>query len=206
MRSLLYGFVAHAGRRGGDRGVLVVGAAGCRCPSSIPWRRLCWVAVLAYLTPAGPPCALIRWRCGCGRATANEAADLGIRLCQSAARRCTAATCCVAIPDRAVALALVRDRRLAADPRDVVAEAVARSHHAVRAVARRVRPADDARRPVARAVRRCGGGQLLSDADLRRLSPWRSFTQPVYQLEGGCFLAGAPAHRADPPRARARRS
>ena len=47
------------------------------------------------------------------------------------------------------------------------------------------------RRPVARAARRCGGASFVITWTWRRLSPWRSFTQPVYQLEGHCVLPAA---------------
>ena len=46
-----------------------------------------------------------------------------------------------------------------------------------------------------RAQRQVWWSQLLHTWTLRRLSPWRSLTQPVYQLEGGRLLAISPRVR-----------
>ena len=48
-----------------------------------------------------------------------------------------------------------------------------------------------------RAQRHVWWRQFLFTLTVRRLSPWRSFTQPVYQLEGGSALGAARAHAAD---------
>ena len=123
--------------------------------------------------------------------TPMEAADLGVRLCQSAARSVYPLLLrWSALPGRAARAGVVRDRRLAADAADLVREAMARSHDPLRAVARRVRAATTPR-DLWRAQRQVWWSQLLFTLDLRRLSPWRSFTQPVYQLEGLSVWSGA---------------
>ena len=57
-----------------------------------------------------------------------------------------------------------------------------------------------------RARRQVWWRQLLFTLTVRRLSPWRSLTQPVYRLEGLSHPAGPRAGAADPPpRRRCRR-
>ena len=126
-----------------------------------------------------------------------EAADLGVRLCQSAARSVYRCYALVALPVAVAGAGVVRARRLAADAGDLVREAVARSHDPVRPVARGVRAADDAA-DVWRAQRQVWWSQLLFTWTVRRLSPWRSLTQPVYQLEGLSIRQARRACSPDP--------
>jgi hypothetical protein len=118
--------------------------------------------------------------------TPYEAADLGTRLCQSAARDVYRCYFLVALPVFALCLATVEiaswlpalvmwwlkpwlDRtilfvlsRAAFGQRTSIADLLA-------------------------AQRQVWWSQLISTLTWRRLSPWRSFTQPVYQLEGLSF-------------------
>ena len=112
-----------------------------------------------------------------------EAADLGVRLCQSAARSVFPCYLAVLVPVTALALASFEiaawlpilvlwwvkpwlDRTILF----VLSRA---------AFGQPTRPAD-----VWREQRQVWWGQLFLTLTWRRLSPWRSFTQPVYQLEG----------------------
>jgi hypothetical protein len=115
--------------------------------------------------------------------TAMEAADLGVRLCQSAARSVFPCYLMAALPLIAVTLASVEiapwlpgtliwcakpwlDRTILF----VLSRA---------AFGQETRPSD-----VWRAQGQVWWSQWLVTWTLRRLSPWRSLTQPVYQLEG----------------------
>jgi len=120
-----------------------------------------------------------------------EASDLGVRLCQSAARSVYRSYLIVALPVAALALASYEiagwlpplvlwcakpwlDRTILF----VLARA---------AFGQRTAPSD-----VWKAQRQVWWSQLLFTWTARRLSLWRSFTQPVYQLEGLSLLkAGA---------------
>jgi len=112
-----------------------------------------------------------------------EAADLGTRLCQAAARSVYSSYLCVAVPVFALFLATYQvsywiptfgiwmlkpwvDR--------TILFALSRA-----AFGQATSPAD-----VWQAQRDVWWRQLLSTFTMRRLSPWRSLTQPVYQLEG----------------------
>ena len=112
-----------------------------------------------------------------------EAADLGVRLCQSAARSVYSSYLSVWLPVTAIALACYEikpwlpalvllwskswlDR--------TILFALSRA-----AFGQATRPGD-----VWREQRHTWWSQLFLTLTLRRLSPWRSFTQPVYQLEG----------------------
>jgi hypothetical protein len=112
-----------------------------------------------------------------------EAADLGVRLCQSAARSVFPCYLAVLVPVTALALASFEiaawlpvlvlwwakpwlDR--------TILFALSRA-----AFGQPTRPAD-----VWREQRQVWWSQLFLTLTWRRLSPWRSFTQPVYQLEG----------------------
>jgi len=112
-----------------------------------------------------------------------EAADLGVRLCQNAARSVYACYAVVYLPVAALALAAFEigswlptlllfwskpwlDRTI-----------LFVLSRAAFGQATTVNQLWAARREV-------WGGQLLLTWTWRRLSPWRSFTQPVYQLEG----------------------
>lgn len=114
---------------------------------------------------------------------ATEAADLGVRLCQAAARSVFPCYVLVAVPTIAVALGSFE---LAAWLPLVVIWcakpwldrtilfALSRA-----AFGQRTTPLD-----LWRAQRQVWWSQLLFTWTVRRLSPWRSLTQPVYQLEG----------------------
>lgn len=112
-----------------------------------------------------------------------EAADLGVRLCQSAWRNVYACYLSVLAPVAALALACYQiadwlpitllwwakpwlDR--------TILFALSRA-----AFGQSTRPAD-----LWREQRQVWWEQLPRTFTTRRLSPWRSFTQPVYQLEG----------------------
>jgi hypothetical protein len=112
-----------------------------------------------------------------------EAADLGVRLCQSAARDVFPCYLAVLVPVTALALASFQiaawlpilvlwwakpwlDR--------TILFALSRA-----AFGQPTRPGD-----VWREQRQVWWSQLFLTLTWRRLSPWRSFTQPVYQLEG----------------------
>jgi hypothetical protein len=120
--------------------------------------------------------------------TPMEAADLGVRLCQSAARQVYRCYWVVGLPVVALCLATYEiagwlpglliwwtkpwlDRTILF----VLSRAAFGQTTAV---------AD-----LLRAQRRVWWSQLLLSLTTRRLSPWRSFTQPVYQLEGLPLLA-----------------
>ena len=115
--------------------------------------------------------------------TAWEAADLGVRLCQYASRDVYLCLASAGVPVAVFALALVEvadwlpllilwwikpwlDRTILF----VLARA---------AFGRRTTPSD-----LWHARRQVWFGQLWHTLTLRRLSPWRAFTQPVFQLEG----------------------
>jgi hypothetical protein len=117
-----------------------------------------------------------------------EAADLGVRLAQVHARTIWRCYLAVGVPFMAVALATFElaptwlptllmwwgkpwlDRTILF----VLARA---------AFGQSTKPSD-----LWRAQRQLWWGQLISTWTWRRLSPWRSFTQAVYQLEGNSFF------------------
>jgi hypothetical protein len=118
--------------------------------------------------------------------TQMEAADLGVRVCQWAARSVYPSYAMVAVPVIALALASYEfsgwlptlaiwwskpwlDR--------TILFALSRA-----VFGQRTTPAD-----VWRAQRRVWWGQLFPTLTVQRLSLWRALTQPVYQLEGGSF-------------------
>jgi hypothetical protein len=112
-----------------------------------------------------------------------EAADLGIRLCQSAARSVYSSYLSVAVPVFALFLATYEVSDWVATfgiwmlkpwVDRTILFALSRA-----AFGQRTTPSD-----VWRAQRDVWWRQLLSTFTMRRLSPWRSVTQPVYQLEG----------------------
>ena len=74
----------HAAHRRGGRSVLVVGELAA-ATGEVRRRRAVLDRRPRLFHLPGAPCRLTRWRCGCGRARRMEAADLGVRLCQSAA-------------------------------------------------------------------------------------------------------------------------
>jgi hypothetical protein len=120
--------------------------------------------------------------------TPHEAADLGVRLCQAQARTIYRCWFMVAIPFALLALSLHEispwmstlamwwgkpwlDRTV------------------VFVLSRAAFGQDTTPRDVWNAQRQVWWSQLISTWTWRRLSPWRSFTQPVCQLEGLDFLA-----------------
>ena len=112
-----------------------------------------------------------------------EAADLGVRLCQSAAKDVFACYWIVGIPTAVLALAAFQIAAwlpalliwLAKPWLDrTILFVLSRA-----AFGQATRPGD-----VWRAAREVWWGQLIRTWTQRRLSPWRSFTQAVYQLEG----------------------
>jgi hypothetical protein len=116
-----------------------------------------------------------------------EAADLGVRLCQSAATSVYRCHLMVALPVAAVALAsyeiagwlpylIMWWSKPWIDRTSLFVLSRA-------AFGQTTRPAD-----VWRAQRDVWWKQLLFTFTERRLSPWRTLTQPVYQLEGASPL------------------
>jgi hypothetical protein len=112
-----------------------------------------------------------------------EAADLGVRLCQSAAR--SAFSCYLSVWLPVVALALASHQVAGWLPITFLWLAKPWMDRTIlftlsrAAFGQPTRPSD-----VWREQRQVWWGQLLLTWTWRRLSPWRSFTQPVYQLEG----------------------
>jgi len=116
--------------------------------------------------------------------TTMEATDLGVRICQSAARSVYPPYLAVALPVMVLAIASYE----IAPWLPTIAIWCAKpwlDRTILFALSRAVfnqptRPAD-----VWRAQRRVWWSQLLFTWTVQRLSLWRSLTQPVYQLEGG---------------------
>ena len=113
----------------------------------------------------------------------HEAADLGIRLCQASAREVYACYLLVAIPTALLAFSLYDIAPFwtgllmwCAKPwlDRTVLFVLSRA-----AFGQRTRISD-----LWREQRTVWWRQFFSTWTLRRLSPWRSFTQPVFQLEG----------------------
>ena len=120
--------------------------------------------------------------------TGMEASDLGVRLCQAAARDVAACSLVTAVP--VILLSLASFEIAAWLPVIVVWWMKPWLDRSILFVLSRA--AFGQRTALAdlwRARRHVWWGQLLLTLTLRRLSPWRSFTQPVYQLEGLGFLA-----------------
>ena len=124
-----------------------------------------------------------------------EAADLGVRLCQSAARSVYRSYGLVALP--MVALALGSYEIASWLPPLVLWCAKPWLDRTILFVLSRAAfgqtttPSD-----VWKAQRQVWWSQLLFTWTVRRLSLWRSFTQPIYQLEGLSFgRAGARARQ-----------
>jgi hypothetical protein len=120
-----------------------------------------------------------------------EAADLGVRLCQSAAHSVYPCYGIVALP--VVALALASFELATWLPILVIWCAKPWLDRTIlfalsrAAFGQRTAPAD-----VLRAQRQVWWSQFLFTWTVRRLSPWRSLTQPVYLLEGLSIMrAGA---------------
>ena len=179
---LLYGVTAHAARRRRHRGLLVVRDLAPR-GRQVRQRRCLLDRRARVFRLSGTTCRLTRSPCACGRGLAMEAADLGVRLCQSAAHSVYRSYGLVALPVAALARGLVRARQLAAGlvlwcakpwlDRTILF-VLSRA-----AFGQPTAPSD-----VWKAQRQVWWSQLLFTWTVRRLSLWRSFTQPVYQLEG----------------------
>jgi hypothetical protein len=115
--------------------------------------------------------------------TPMEAADLGVRLCQSAARQVYACYWAVGLP--VVALSLATFELAGWLPVLLIWWAKPWLDRTILFVLSRAAFGQ----PTAlvdlwQAQRRVEWSQFLSSWTLRRLSPWRSFTQPIHQLEG----------------------
>lgn len=117
-----------------------------------------------------------------------EAADLGVRLCQSAAGEVYRCYWLVALP--VVALSLATFEIASWLPALLIWWAKPWLDRTVlfvlsRAAFGQASSVSD----LLQAQRRVWWNQLFLSLTSRRLSPWRSFTQSVYQLEGLTFLA-----------------
>lgn len=123
--------------------------------------------------------------------TPNEAADLGARLCQSSAPAVYRCYLMAALPVAAVSLASYEVATWL--PTVVIWWAKPWLDRTIlfvlsrAAFGQRTTPGD-----VWRAQRQVWWSQFLFTCTIRRLSPWRSLTHPVYQLEGlSIWNAGA---------------
>jgi hypothetical protein len=115
--------------------------------------------------------------------TNMEAADLGVRLCQSAARSVFRCYAPVVLPVIALALAVFEIAPWL--PGLVLWLSKPWLDRTILFVLSRAafgQPTASA--DVWQARRQVWWGQIVRTWTTRRLSPWRSFTQPVYQLEG----------------------
>jgi len=127
--------------------------------------------------------------------TPMEATDLGVRLCQSAARSVYTCFACVAVPVMALAIAAgqiavwlpIAAIWLAKPWLDrTIVFVLSRA-----AFGQTTTPAD-----VWRSQRTVWWNQFLFTWTIRRLSLWRSLTQPVYQLEGLSIIKSGSRVRA----------
>jgi hypothetical protein len=115
--------------------------------------------------------------------TAMEAADLGVRLCQHAARSVYPCYAIVAVPLMALSLASYEVAGWL--PGTLIWCAKPWLDRTILFVLSRAAFGQDTSiRDLLRARRDVWWRQLLFTWTMQRLSPWRSFTQPVYQLEG----------------------
>ena len=112
-----------------------------------------------------------------------EAADLGVRLCQKAARDVYACYFTVALP--VILLCLASFEVATWLPMTALWWFKPWLDRTILfALSRAAFGVSTSPRDLWLAQRQVWWGQLLSTWTIRRLSPWRSFTQPVYQLEG----------------------
>jgi hypothetical protein len=112
-----------------------------------------------------------------------EAADLGVRLCQSVARPLFICYMAVALPLMAVALATFEIAPWL--PTLLIFWLKPWFDRTILFVLSRAAFGQSTALPdLWQAQRTVWWSQLLRTLTLRRLSPWRSFTQPVHQLEG----------------------
>jgi hypothetical protein len=112
-----------------------------------------------------------------------EAADLGVRLCQGAARSVFPCYLAVLIPLTALALACYEIAEWL--PAALLCWSKSWLDRTILfALSRAAFGQKTSPRDLWREQRQVWWRQLFLTLTLRRLSPWRSFTQPVYQLEG----------------------
>jgi hypothetical protein len=117
-----------------------------------------------------------------------EAADLGVRLCQSAARSVYACYAVACIPIGALAIASFEIAPWL--PALIVFWSKPWLDRTILFVLSRAAFGQSTTvRQLVNARRQVWWQQLLLTWTWRRLSPWRSFTQPVYQLEGLPFAS-----------------
>lgn len=115
-----------------------------------------------------------------------EAADLGVRLCQDAARSVYLCYAVVAVP--VIALAFAAYEIAAWLPQLLLWWSKPWLDRTILFVLSRAAFGQStAPRDVWAARREVWWRQLLLTLTWRRLSPWRAFTQPVYQLEGSAL-------------------
>jgi hypothetical protein len=115
--------------------------------------------------------------------TPLEAADLGVRLCQSAARPVYLCYWTVAMPVAALSLATFQIAGWL--PTLLIWWAKPWLDRIILFVLSRAAFGQSTElSDLLRARRQVAWQQLILSLSTRRLSPWRSFTQPVYQLEG----------------------
>lgn len=120
-----------------------------------------------------------------------EAADLGVRLCQQSAR--SVFTCYLVVAAPIMLLALASFELAYWAPTLVLWWAKPWLDRSVLFVLSRAAFGQTtSTRDLWQAQRNVWWRQLLLTLTLRRLSPWRSLTQPVYQLEG---LSGWKLHK-----------
>jgi len=120
-----------------------------------------------------------------------EAADLGVRVCQSAARSVYLCYGMVAVPLMAVALASVQIAPWL--PATIIWCAKPWLDRSILFVLSRTAFGQDTSpRDLWKAQAHVWWSQFVFTWTVRRLSPWRALTQPVYQLEGlSVWRAGA---------------
>ena len=112
-----------------------------------------------------------------------EAADLGVRLCQSSARSIYVCFAMVALPVMAVALSTAGIASWL--PTTIIWLAKPWFDRTILFVLSRAAFGQATTpRDLLGARKQVWWDQLLFTLTVRRLSPWRSLTQPVYQLEG----------------------
>jgi hypothetical protein len=112
-----------------------------------------------------------------------EAADLGVRLCQSAARSVFPCYLAVLVPVTVICMSCYE----IADwlPATLLWWSKSWLDRTILfALSRAAFGQKTTLRDLWREQRQVWWSQLILTLTLRRLSPWRSFTQPVYQLEG----------------------
>jgi hypothetical protein len=123
-----------------------------------------------------------------------EAADLGVRLCQSAAPSVYRCYALVGLP--VTVLALASSELAYWLPTLVIWIAKPWLDRTILWVLSRAAFGQDTTLgDLWRVQRQVWWEQLLFTVTIRRLSPWRSLTQPVYQLEGFSIRGAAPRVR-----------